>query len=81
MPCTICIQSLTSIRTLARFAVLTPFVSFETSKHMNKDCTRPLSTKYFVAVNVFISKDFVKLLTIKTNGKTRRFDRASVIIK
>ena len=28
MPCTICIQSLTSIRTLARFAVLTPFVSF-----------------------------------------------------
>ena len=27
------------------------------------------------------SKDFVKLLTIKTNGKTRRFDRASVIIK
>ena len=29
----------------------------------------------------FISKDFVKLLTIKTNGKTRRFDCASVIIK
>ena len=28
-----------------------------------------------------ISKDFVKLLTIKINGKTRRFDRASVIIK
>ena len=24
----------------------------------------------------FISKDFVKLLTIKANGKTRRFDRA-----
>ena len=28
-----------------------------------------------------ISKDFVKLLTIKTNGKTRRFDRASVFNK
>ena len=31
--------------------------------------------------NYFISKDFVKLLTIKTKDKTRRFDRASVIIK
>ena len=31
--------------------------------------------------NIVRSKDFVKLLTIKTNGKTRRFDRASVIIK
>ena len=29
----------------------------------------------------FISKGFLKLLTIKINGKTRRFDRASVIIK
>ena len=28
-----------------------------------------------------ISKSFLKLLTIKINGKTRRFDRASVIIK
>ena len=28
-----------------------------------------------------ISKDFVKLLTIKTNIEIRRFDRASVIIK
>ena len=28
-----------------------------------------------------ISKDFVKLLTIKINGKTRRFDRTAVIIK
>ena len=31
--------------------------------------------------NDHISKDFVKLLTIKTNGKTQRFDPASVIIK
>ena len=31
--------------------------------------------------NTLISKGFLKLLTIKINGKTRRFDRASVIIK
>ena len=28
-----------------------------------------------------ISKDLLKHVTIKTNSKTRRFDRASVIIK
>ena len=32
-------------------------------------------------IKYLISKDFVKLLTIKINGKTRRFDRTAVIIK
>ena len=31
--------------------------------------------------STLISKGFLKLLTIKINGKTLRFDRASVIIK
>ena len=46
-----------------------------TRTHLLKD------NKFTQQQNYFLSKDFVKLLTIKTNGKTRRFDRASVIIK
>ena len=34
-----------------------------------------------IIIIIIISKDFVKLLTIKINGKTRRFDRTAVIIK
>ena len=35
-----------------------------------------------IIIIIFISKGFLKQLTIKTNGKnSRRFDRSSVIIK
>ena len=34
-----------------------------------------------IIIIIIISKGFLKLSTIKINGKTRRFDRASVIIK
>ena len=42
---------------------------------------RSMSYRNLQAYTRHISKCFLKHLTIKTNSKTRRFDRASVIIK
>ena len=56
-------------------------LSVRESYHKNLvHATLGVGDLYFIYIFV-ISKGFLKLLTIKINGKIRRFDRASVIIK